>query len=159
MAISIKGKVAIVTGAGRGIGKGIARVFAADGAKVVVANRSEKEGESTVQAIKKKGGKAIFVRTDIRVPGDVENLIKETVKAYKRVDILCHNAAIYPDSLIEDMPEQMWDDVMSTNLKSCYLLTKAVGPIMKKQKWGRILFTSSITGQSYSAVCASSSVS
>ncbi len=88
----------------------------------------------------------MFVRTDIRVPGDVENLIKETVKAYKRIDILCHNAAIYPDSLIEDMPEQMWDDVMSTNLKSCYLLTKAVGPIMKKQKRGRILFTSSITG-------------
>ena len=146
MTINIKGKVAIVTGAGRSIGKGIAKVFAADGAKVVVANRSEKEGKATVRSIKRAGGAAIFVPTDLRVAADIANLVKETRRAYRRIDILCHNAAIYPDALIEDMPEAMWDDVIDTNLKSCFLLTKAIGPIMKKRRRGRILFTSSITG-------------
>ncbi|MEE9300905.1 MAG: SDR family NAD(P)-dependent oxidoreductase [Alphaproteobacteria bacterium] len=148
MAISIKGKVAIVTGAGRGIGKGIARVFARDGAKVVVANRSEKEGNSTVRQITRARGKAIFIKTDVRSEGDIKNLIAETRKRFGRIDILCHNAGIYPDSPIDKMPVSMWDDVMDTNLKSAFLLTKAVAPIMKKQRKGRILFTSSITGPS-----------
>lgn len=148
MSISIRGKVAIVTGGGRGIGEGIAKVFAADGAKVIVANRTAKQGRKVVAAIKKKGGDAVFVRTDIKKAKDIENLVKKTVARYKRIDILVHNAAIYPNALIDDMPVAMWDEVMDSNLKSTFLLIKAVAPVMKRQKRGRILVTSSITGPS-----------
>ena len=146
MAISLEGKVAIVTGAGRGIGKSIAKVFAANGAKVVVANRRESEGQGTVKEIEKAGGEALLVQTDVRAPRDIGGLVEQSQKRYGRIDILCHNAAIYPNVLIDDMSIEMWDDVLDTNLKSAFLLTKACAPVMRKQKRGRILFTSSITG-------------
>ena len=146
MAISIKGKVAIVTGGGKGIGKGIAKVFAKDGAKVVIANRNAKEGRAVVSQIKRAKGNAIFVQTDLRDPASITNLVRETLKKYRRIDVLVHNAGIYPDSMIKNMSVELWDEVMAVNLRSTFLLTKAVAPTMVKQKKGRILITSSITG-------------
>ena len=146
MAISITGKVAIVTGGGKGIGKGIAKVFAKDGAKVVIANRNAKEGRAVVAQIKRAKGKAIFVQTDLRDPASIKSLVKETLKKYRRIDVLVHNAGIYPDALIKDLSVEVWDEVMAVNLRSTFLRTKAVAPSMVKQKKGRILITSSVTG-------------
>lgn len=146
MAISIKGKAAIVAGGGKGIGKGIAKVFAKDGAKVVVANRNAREGRAVVNQIKRAKGNAIFVRTDLKDPASIEALVRETLKKFRRIDILVHNAGIYPDAMIKDMSVALWDEVMAVNLRAAFLLTKAVAPTMIKQKNGRILITSSVTG-------------
>lgn len=146
MSITLSGKVAIVTGGGRGIGEGIVRVFAKEGARVVVANRGAKEGKAVAAAIKKKGGEAHFVQADVRDAKSVGALMKEAAKKYGGIDILVHNAGIYPDVAFEEMSEAMWDDVLDTNLKSCFLLSQAAVPYMKKRKRGRIIVTSSITG-------------
>jgi 3-oxoacyl-[acyl-carrier protein] reductase len=146
MSINLEGKIAIITGAGRGIGEGIATVFAAEGAKVVCASRSVDEGEAVAEAIRKAGGNAIYLQTDIRDEAECNALVAFAAETYGRLDVLCHNAGIYPDLPMEEMPIEIWDDTINTNLRSCFLLTKPCIPIMRKQNWGRILFTSSITG-------------
>ncbi len=147
MGINIKGKVAIVTGASRGIGEGIARVFASEGAKVICASRSlTGDGEKVTDTIVNQGGHAENYKADIRLEEDCNKLVEHVLKKYGRIDIICHNAGIYPDYPIEEMPLETWDDTINTNLRSCFLLTKPCIPVMRKQKSGRILFTSSITG-------------
>ena len=143
MAISLEGKVAIVTGAGRGIGKSIAKVFAANGAKVVVANRRESEGQGTVKEIEKAGGEALFVQTDVRAPRDIGGLVEQSQKRYGRIDILCHNAAIYPNVLIDDMSIEMWDDVLDTGLAKNHFneaQNKQIIDFLKDpENWGRTM--------------------
>ena len=146
MSISIAGKIAVVTGASRGIGEGIARVFADEGATVICAARSKDDGNTVVQSINDGGGQSEFFQADIRDEDDCQALVEHVVGAYGRLDIMCHNAGIYPDLLMEEMPTEIWDDTLNTNLRSCFLLTKPCIPIMRQQQWGRILFTSSITG-------------
>jgi 3-oxoacyl-[acyl-carrier protein] reductase len=146
MSINLNGKIAIVTGAGRGIGEGIASVFTEEGAKVVCASRSVDEGEAVAEAIRKAGGDALYRQTDIRDEAECNALVAFAMEKYGRLDIMCHNAGIYPDLPMEEMPIEVWDDTINTNLRSCLLLTKPCIPIMRAQKWGRILFTSSITG-------------
>jgi|TARA_B110000093_G_C12812997_1_gene343643 3-oxoacyl-[acyl-carrier protein] reductase len=146
MSINIRGKIAIVTGASRGIGEGIARVFADEGATVICAARSPDDGNRVVKSINKKGGSAEFIQTDVRLEEDCNRLVNSVVEKYGRLDILCHNAGIYPDELMEEMSVDTWDNTINTNLRSCFLLTKPCISTMRTQKIGRILFTSSITG-------------
>ena len=146
MGISINGKIAVVTGASRGIGEGIAQVFASEGAMVVCAARSTEDGEKVVGSINDNGGRAEFFQADIREADECQALVEYVADTHGRLDIMCHNAGIYPDLLMEEMPIDTWDDTINTNLRSCFLLTKPCIPIMRKQQWGRILFTSSITG-------------
>ena len=146
MSINIKGKIAIVTGASRGIGEGIAKVFSTEGATVICAARSTVDGDRVVKLINQNGGSAIFIQADIRLEADCKRLINTVVEKYGRLDIMCHNAGIYPDELMEDMSIETWDDTINTNLRSCFLLTKPCVKVMRAQKSGRILFTSSITG-------------
>ena len=146
MSINIKGKIAIVTGASRGIGEGIAKVFSNEGATVICAARSTVDGNRVVKSINQNGGSAIFVQADIRLEADCKRLINTVLEKYGRLDIMCHNAGIYPDELMEDMSIETWDDTINTNLRSCFLLTKPCVKVMRTQKSGRILFTSSITG-------------
>lgn len=146
MGISINGKIAVVTGASRGIGEGIAQVFASEGAMVVCAARSTEDGEKVVGSINDNGGRAEFFQADIREADECQALVEYVADTHGRLDIMCHNAGIYPDLLMEEMPIETWDDTINTNLRSCFLLTKPCIPIMRKQRWGRILFTSSITG-------------
>ena len=146
MSINIKGKIAIVTGASRGIGEGIAKVFSTEGATVICAARSTVDGDRVVKSINEKGGSAIFIQADIRLEADCKRLINTVVEKYGRLDIMCHNAGIYPDELMEDMSIETWDNTINTNLRSCFLLTKPCVKVMRAQKSGRILFTSSITG-------------
>ena len=142
----LSGKVAIVTGAGQGIGEGIARVFAAEGASVVVATRTEKSGQATVDAIVKAGGDAILITVDLGSRAACEAMVADSLAAYGRIDILVHNAAVYPVHLIEDLSDADLDATVDVNLKACFWLTQAVVPTMRAQGGGRLLFTSSVTG-------------
>jgi 3-oxoacyl-[acyl-carrier protein] reductase len=146
MAISIAGKAAIVTGAGRGIGRGIARVFAANGAKVVVVNRSADAGQAVVREIRNEGGDATFFQADMKKKADLESMAKAAIDTYGSLDVLCLNAGIYPTGLIEDLSEETWDDTIDTNLKGVFLAVQACVPHFKQQKSGRIVVVSSITG-------------
>ncbi|MBT7951855.1 MAG: SDR family oxidoreductase [Gammaproteobacteria bacterium] len=139
-------KVAIVTGAGQGIGEGIASVFAEEGAKVVVATRTEKNGSEMVEKIKQAGGEALLVVVDVGDENSARDIVEATIAAYGRVDIMVHNAASFLMGAIEDYTEEDMETAFSVNLKACFRLTAACIPHFKKQKSGRILITSSVTG-------------
>ena len=146
MPISLAGKTAIVTGAGRGIGRAVAGVFAREGARVLAVNRSPEAGRCTTDEIAAQGFEASFFRADVRRKEDMERMAQACVARYGRIDILCLNAGIYPNALIADMTEAMWDDVMDTNLKGVFFAVQACLPQMKSQRAGRLLVVSSITG-------------
>ena len=148
------GKVAIVTGASRGIGKAIAIGFAKQGAKVVVAARSTEApherlpgtiGE-TVAEIEKSGGKAVAVRCDVTDEASVDAMVKQTLDSYGRIDVLVNNAAIdFPAPCVE-MPLKRWDIVLRVNLTGAFLCSKAVIPAMRKQGGGSIVNITSNAG-------------
>lgn len=142
----LDGKIAVITGASKGIGKDIAKLFAKEGATVVLTSRTENDLKNVSHDIQKSGGKASYIVSDVSKLQDVENLVSQTLKDYGRIDILIHNAGIYPINLVEDMHEDEWDKVIATNLTSAFYLVKACLSTMKKQKYGRIIFTSSISG-------------
>ena len=146
MLTSLKGRSVIVTGASKGIGKGIARVFARQGAKVMVAARGARDGNKAVKEFVAAGGTAEFKKCDVTDPADVKRLVAHTVKKFGGVDVLCANAGIFPQAKILDMDPDEWDQVLSTNLKSTFLCVKAVVPAMEAAGGGRIVLTSSITG-------------
>jgi 3-oxoacyl-[acyl-carrier protein] reductase len=147
MGTRLKGKVAIVTGAGKGIGGGIARVFASEGAKVLVADVDEQWGMKTVNKIKETGGEASFIKVDVSKKDDVERMAHAAVERYGRIDILCNNAGIFTNmARIEEMTEADWDKILNVNLRGTFLAVRACVPQMIKQKYGRILLTSSTTG-------------
>ena len=139
-------KVAIITGAGQGIGEGIASVFAEEGAKVVVATRTEKNGSETVEKIKQAGGEALLVVVDVGDENSARDIVEATIAEYGRVDIMVHNAASFLMGAIEDFTEEDMETAFSVNLKACFRLSAACIPHFKKQKSGRILITSSVTG-------------
>ncbi len=140
------GKSVIVTGASRGLGKGIAKVFAEQGASVLVVARNENAGSRTVAEIEKAGGVASFCRADVSRWSDVETMVEATIEHYGAVHVLCANAGIFPSSRVEDLSEEEWDEVQAVNVKGMFLAVKACLPPMKKQNYGRIVLTSSITG-------------
>ncbi len=146
MLTSIKDRSVIVTGGSKGIGKGIARVFAAQGAKVMIAARGEDAAKKAVDDIKGAGGTADYHLTDVCDWDQMQALVAATEKAYGGVDILCSNAGIFPQAKIDDLSPDDWDHVLNTNLKSTFLSVKAVTPVMEKKGKGRIVITSSITG-------------
>lgn len=144
--------VALVTGAGRGIGRAIALELARSGAKVVVnyAGRADK-AEETVQLIQEAGGEGIAVQADVSLSEDVDRLIQTTLNTYGKIDILVNNAGITRDTLLLRMKEADWDAVLDTNLKGVFLCTKAVSKGMMKQRSGCIINISSVVGISGNA--------
>lgn len=146
MLTSIKDKSCIVTGGSKGIGKGIAKVFAAQGARVMVVARGEEEASKTVQEITDAGGTAKFFIADIADWTQVQAMVTATETAFGGVDILCSNAGIFPQVKMIDMTPEDWDQVLSVNLKSTFLCVKAVIPAFQKAGEGRVIVTSSITG-------------
>ncbi len=142
----ITDRVAIVTGAGQGIGEGIARVFAAAGAKVVVATRSAGNGQETVDDITAAGGDAILLQCDIGKHSEVERVVAETVSHYGRVDIGVHNAAVYPLHTVEELSDEVMEQTLSVNMKAAVWLTQCCVPHFRRQNRGRLIFTSSVTG-------------
>ena len=143
-----EGKVAIVTGASRGIGRGIALRFAQEGARVVINHRnSPEEAAETAQLIQAIGnGEALVIQADVSQFDEAQRLAKETVEAFGQIDILVNNAGTTRDTLIMMMKEEQWDTVMDTNLKSVFNCCKAVARPMVKRKYGRIINISSVSG-------------
>ena len=146
MFADLSSKVALVTGAGQGIGAGIARVFANAGAKVMVVNRTAANGENTVAEITAAGGIAELCAVDIGDIDNVEKAVADTVGKWGGVDIVLHNAASFLGGPVESYSEDDLETVLSVNLKACFRLSKAAIPHFRKRGGGRLLFTSSVTG-------------
>jgi 3-oxoacyl-[acyl-carrier protein] reductase len=143
----LKGKCAIVTGAGRGLGRAIALKLAELGANIVVNYRnSEKEAEELIQDIEAKGVEALMVKADVSSFEQCEGLIKAAVEKFGKIDILVNNAGITKDTLLLRMKEEDFDRVIDINLKGCFNTTKHVSSVMLKQKFGRIINISSVIG-------------
>ncbi|MFR5027947.1 MAG: SDR family NAD(P)-dependent oxidoreductase, partial [Coprococcus sp.] len=143
----LKDKVAVVTGAGRGIGREIAKTFAGYGAKVVVNfNGSEERANSLVEEIKAAGGEAVAFKANVADFAEAEALMKFAVTTYGRIDILVNNAGITRDNLVLGMKEADFDDVININLKGTFNCIKHVYRTMMKQKYGRIINMSSVVG-------------
>ena len=174
---SLEGKAAIVTGAGRGIGKGIALTLAEAGADVTVAARTVEQIEGTAKEIRKLGRRALAVPTDVTKKDQVENVVEQTVSQFGKIDILVNNAGIpilrpisyvsgmklegwqTADSWDTPLSEEEWLLVLNTNLTSAFLFAQAVGPHMLRQKKGKIINTSSnsadLAPPYFSAYCVS----
>ncbi|MBI2656114.1 glucose 1-dehydrogenase [Candidatus Woesearchaeota archaeon] len=156
----LEGKVAIVTGSDRGIGKGIAIALAKEGCKVVVnSHKKSKEGEDAVNEIKKLGSDAVLVVADVSKENDTRNMIKKTVDKFGKLDIIVNNAGILVSGTITDLTEKDWDRQLDVNLKGVFLCTKyAVQQMVKQGKGGRVINISSIAGlvgfPGISAYCA-----
>lgn len=146
MPFDLSGKVAIVTGAGQGIGEKIAEVFAQAGAKVVVATRTVANGQETVDNIRQKGGDALLLQTDIGKKSAVIELVGMTVDHYGGLDIVVHNAGVYPIYDIQELPEEALEQTLSVNLKAAFWLCQESLPHLKSGGGGRLIFTSSVTG-------------
>ncbi len=143
----LQGKVAIVTGASRGIGAAIAKELAAQGASVVVNHRnSAAQAAAVVEAICAAGGQAVAVQADVSRLDEATKLIKEAVDRFGRLDILVNNAGTTRDMLVMMMSEADWDTVIQTNLKSAFNCTKAALRPMMRQRYGRIVNITSISG-------------
>ncbi|MFC3231460.1 3-oxoacyl-ACP reductase FabG [Marinibaculum pumilum] len=142
----IRDKAVIVTGGSKGIGRGIAKVFAAQGAKVMVTARGREAAAAVVAEIRGAGGTAEMCLGDVADWGDVQAMIAATVEAFGGVDILCANAGAFPQTKMVDMAPEEWDQVLGTNLKSSFLCVKACIPQFEKAGRGRVILTSSITG-------------
>ncbi len=140
-------KVALVTGSSSGIGRGVALVFAREGAKVVVTGRNRGNGEETVSMIKKNGGEAIFIGADLLQSSQVEELVNRTVDVYGRLDYACNNAGIAGIRVpLVEFPEDQWDQVIDMDLKSVWLCMRYEIPQMLKQGKGAIVNVSSAAG-------------
>lgn len=142
-----KGKVAIITGASRGIGKSIAFALAAQGATIVAMDMDQAATDATVAELQATGAKALAVVGNVTVTEDVERMIDAAVEAFGRVDILVNNAGITRDGLIMRMKDEDWDAVLSVNLKGAFVCTRTAFKVMSKQRYGRIINIASIVGQ------------
>jgi len=147
----LNGKVAIVTGASRGIGKAIAIELAKQGANIVVAARTRKQSKyiegtihQTVEEIKRLGGNAFAVQTKITNAEMIEKMVQQTLENFNRIDILINNAATNHPALFKDIRQNIWDTILDTNLRGAVLCTRAVLPQMIKQKQGHIINISSV---------------
>ncbi|HXT32817.1 MAG TPA: 3-oxoacyl-ACP reductase FabG [Vicinamibacterales bacterium] len=148
--IDLTGRIALVTGASRGIGRAIATRLAAQGATVVAAARAQNAAD-TVSAITSSGGKAEVASADVSDAAAVDALVGGTLERHGRIDILVNNAGIAKDQLMLRMKRDDWDQVIATNLTAAFALTQAVLKPMIRQKGGRIVCISSVVGQSGNA--------
>lgn len=147
----LKDKVAVVTGGGAGIGGAIAKGYAREGAKVVVADINPAYGESTGREILSAGGQAVFVRADISKPADIKKMVKTAVDRYGRIDVLVNNAAVQlfdQEGRAHELSEEAWDKTMSINLRGAWLCCKHVIPVMLQHGGGAIINVASPTGLS-----------
>ena len=139
-------QVAIVTGAARGIGRGIANVLAAEGARVVVVDLDRELGDTVAEELRSTGAEAIAVPADVTVRGSVDEMVAEVIARLGRIDIVAANAGIYPFAELTTMSEEMWSDVMDLNVGGAVRTVQACLPAMIERSYGRVVLTSSITG-------------
>jgi 3-oxoacyl-[acyl-carrier protein] reductase len=142
-----KDRVAVVTGASRGIGRSISLALAAKGATIVAVDMDQAATDAIVAELQAAGTKALAVVGNVTVPADVERMIDAATEAFGRVDILVNNAGITRDGLLMRMKDEDWDAVLNVNLKGAFLCTRAAFKVMSKQRYGRIINIASVVGQ------------
>jgi 3-oxoacyl-[acyl-carrier protein] reductase len=145
--MSLNGRVAVVTGASRGIGKAVALKLAAEGADLVVTATSLETAQLTADEIIRMGGKALALKVDVSVTAEVEALFTRTLAEFGRVDILVNNAGITRDGLLLRMKDEDWDAVIDVNLKGAFICTREAAKYMAKARYGRIVNISSVVGE------------
>lgn len=154
----LKHKVAVITGGGSGIGAGIAKMFAHEGAQVVVCGRREEQLQQVVNEIDQSGGEAIYCIADVSVQSQVQEMIQTTIMKFGTIDILVNNAGVFIADDIMSTSEKEWDTVMNIDAKGVYITSKAVLPTMVKNGTGKIINIASIAGlfgfQKAAAYCA-----
>ncbi len=145
----LRDKVAIVTGAGNGIGRGIAQRYACEGAAVVIAEIDTAAGQEVEQIIRDRGGEALFVQTDVSDERQVEAMAEKALECYGRIDVLCNNAAVllfHNEARAHELTNATWDRTMAVNLRGYWLCSKYVIPAMLRQRGGSIILVASPTG-------------
>ena len=143
---NIEGQVAIITGGGTGIGRGLALALGGAGTKVMLCGRRPEPLEETAAAVRESGGEALAVQADVSNVGEVERLVEATLQSFGRLDILVNNAGIGGGDVIHRQGVEDWDDVLAVNLRGPYLLTRAALPHMRAQRSGHIINISSESG-------------
>jgi len=142
-----KDKIAVVTGASRGIGRSISLALSAAGATIVAMDMDQAATDAIVAEIKAAGGKALAVVGNVTLPEDAEKMIDAAMNEYGRVDILVNNAGITRDGIFLRMKDEDWDAVLTVNLKGAFLCSRAASKVMTKQRYGRIINIASVVGQ------------
>lgn len=142
----MSGKVVLVTGAAKGIGRGIARVLISEGATVAIADLDEQAGRATAADLAGAGSTVDFVLTDVTRQASCEAAVATVIERYGHVDVLVNNAGIYPQAFLGEMTEADWDTIFAINVKGMFFMVTAVLPHMRKRRSGRIVLTSSVTG-------------
>ena len=155
----LQGKVAIVTGASSGIGLAIAKLFAIEGAKIVIADIDQVKGKKLEAKLNQNKERALFVKTDVSKEKAVKNLFKKSLEKFKKIDILVNDAGVFSAKKIEGLSEKEWNTIVDTDLKGVFLCTKHAIPLLKKNKGGVIINISSSLGlvpdKDCAAYCAS----
>ena len=142
-----KDRIAVITGASRGIGRSIALALAAKGATIVAVDMDQAATDAVVAELQAAGTKALAVVGNVTVPAEVERMIDAAMEAFGRVDILVNNAGITRDGLLMRMKDEDWDAVLNVNLKGAFLCTRSAFKVMSKQRYGRIINIASVVGQ------------
>jgi 3-oxoacyl-[acyl-carrier protein] reductase len=143
----LKDRVAVVTGAARGIGRAVAWIFVREGAKVVLVDLEKAGLEALQEEVRKRGGEALALPCDVSKASEVKEMIEKVLRIFSRIDILVNNAGIIRRGTIESVTEEDWDRVIAVNLKGPFICSKAVVDIMKRQGYGKIVNVSSIAGK------------
>lgn len=146
MSLEQRGRIALVTGSGQGIGRAIAQLFAAQGAKVMLATRSAENGNETLRLIRQAGGTAELLTLDLASRAAAEQAVAATLETFGGLDLLLHNAGVFPMQKLAELEEQTLEHTLAVNLKSCFWLTQAALPALRRAQQARIVVTSSVTG-------------
>ena len=144
--LELEGKISLVTGASRGIGRAIALELASLGSRVVINDIAKEAAEGVVNEIKGQGGDAFAVEADVRDSESVKTMVEEITSRWEKIDILVNNAGVNRDTLLLKMSDEAWDAVIDTNLRGTYTCTKFALRSMMRQRWGRIISMASIAG-------------
>lgn len=140
----MKDKVAVITGSGAGMGEGIARLFADEGASVVISGRDEEKGQAVAADIARQGSPAIFHRADVSIEADCRALIDQTVDHFGRIDVLVNNVGLSTRGTIEDTTVELWDQLFATNVRSAFVCAQQAVKYMKERRSGSIINIGSV---------------
>jgi len=144
--MKLRRKSAVITGGAMGIGKAIAQLFSSEGCRVVIADVNEEKGAESQEEIEERGGNSLFIRCDVARADEVRNMVQKAVSVCGSINILVNNAGIWRPGRVTDLTEETWDQVLNTNLKGNFLVSKEIIPHMQKEGGGSIINVASVAG-------------